>query len=202
MRIGFDVDGVLANFNQDYVELTRVLTKRDLFPPEWMEPTNIAPPTWYYPQSFGYTNEECDKVFEVIAASDRFWRDLQPYEGVVENMNKFYMQHACDNDVYFITNRAGKGAKWQTEAWLCEALGWTDCTVLVSSAKGLCAKALKLDVYLDDKWENALDVAKESPATRNYLLNQPYNVGFGTNLGVERVNTLEEFLRREGLINA
>ena len=53
MRIGFDVDGVLADFNKRFIERVIAITGRDLFPPR---PFDI--PTWNYPEHYGYTAEE------------------------------------------------------------------------------------------------------------------------------------------------
>jgi uncharacterized HAD superfamily protein len=68
-------------------------------------------------------------------------------------------------------------------------------TVLISSEKGLCARALNLDYYIDDKWENCVDVGMESN-TKVYLLDRPWNQSEYNVIGgfVDyRVNTVGEF---------
>jgi len=100
------------------------------------------------------------------------------------------------DDVYFITSRPGIDAKIQTEDWLYNA-GYPHATVLISSAKGLCAQALKLDVYIDDRWENCVDVATTSLKTKVFLLDRPWNRGNNPDaFNIVVVDSATDFLNR------
>ena len=55
MRLGFDVDGVFADFNWDFVKLFPQCN----FPPVG----HTFPDVWDYPQKYGATREECDDTF-------------------------------------------------------------------------------------------------------------------------------------------
>lgn len=188
MRIGFDVDGVLADFNSGFIKRVIHITGVDLFP---LRPFDI--PMWDYPQHYGYTEEQVNAVWESIKADCTFWRRLPEYDYTESFLyNKVEALHRAGNDVYFITSRPGIAAKAQTEYWLRNAgLSWMEPTVLISSAKGLCARALRLDVYVDDRWENCLDVVATSEGTKVYLLDQPWNRD-RSHPSIARISSLHE----------
>jgi len=203
MRIGFDVDGVLASFNDSFVPMVIKVTQRNLFPPEWWDRPghygNLCsrPPCWNYPQHFGYTNEECESVWNEIDKSNDFWRLLKPIQPNFDDTVTLY--NYSENDIYFITNRPkGIGAKWQTEYWL-QLHGIDSPTVIISDKKGMLAHALNLQLYIDDKWENCADVVGQSPTTHTYLLDAPYNRLELQEIGFKRVKTIAEMFSGEGL---
>lgn len=192
MRIGIDCDGVLCDFNQSFINRVIQVTGKDLFP---LRPFDI--PTWHYPQFYGYSEEEMafpnGPVWASIIADDTFWYKLFPYDGVVEFLCQL---NSNEHEFYFITNRAGVMVKAQTENWLdfhsfglkTEAFGYP--TVLVSSEKGMCARALKLDLYIDDNTPNCLDVNAASPTTRVVMLARPWNTA---QMGILRAESLQQF---------
>lgn len=188
MKIGFDVDGVLADFNKTFIERVIAVTGKDLFPPR---PFDI--PCWDYPQHYGYTHDECSAVWEEIKADDSFWYTLYPYEGVVDFLAKL---DSSVHDFYFITSRPGLTSKSQSENWLefhgfgAMTQAFSYPTVLISSEKGACAKALNLDLYIDDRDENCLDVHYLSPKTRTVMLARPWN---HAQQGMPRVESLDQF---------
>ncbi len=199
MRVGIDVDGVLADFNPVYINTVIKVTGRDLFPPR---PFEIR--TWDYPESYGYTKEEITAVWKAITADRWFWQDLPEYD-TTERDILHLAQLMCDkaNDFYFITSRPGLEAKRQTEAWLTNrfdryALAYPRFTptVLISSAKGMCASALKLDRYIDDRDVNVCDVKEATfsyttlgPTCRAYLLDRSWNQNLTWN---DRITALPE----------
>lgn len=167
-RIGIDVDGVLAAFNESFIPLMANFTGRNLFP------ENFVPTTWNYPQTVGYTDKEVAAVWDWIVQSPDFWMNL----GALPNFEVFAKWMSTLNpwtyELYFITARPGLAAKWQTEEWFYERLGMTP-TVIISSEKGMVARALRLDFYVDDRLENTADVTVLSPTTQVFLLDQPWN---------------------------
>ncbi len=68
--------------------------------------------------------------------------------------------------------------------------------MLISEYKGLIAQSLRLDVYIDDNYDNVRSVALCSPLTRNYLLDRAYN-RLGEPDGVVRVGTVGEMFTAE-----
>jgi 5'(3')-deoxyribonucleotidase len=175
MRIGVDIDGILADFNSAYITRVIAWCGRDLFPPR---PFEI--PCWEYPQFYGYSNEEIKEVWKGIKADPHFWESLPPYNYTIDVL--FYLRKCGvrGDDVYFITDRPGIDAKGQTERWLAQldeygGRGVVHPTVLISAEKGWIARGLKLDVYIDDKLENCEKVVAESPDTRVFLYTQGWN---------------------------
>lgn len=154
MRIGCDIDGVLANFTQAYQALTiKCANGVNLFHPN----DDKDPPCWNWPEYRGYSKETVSAVWSEIKTSHTFWSEL-PETKDCSTLRLCILDMQRWHEVYFITSRVGKDVKWQTEQWLVLHLGIERPTVLISSEKGLCARALKLDCYLDDNADNANDV--------------------------------------------
>jgi 5'(3')-deoxyribonucleotidase len=174
VKLGIDVDGVLANFNEKFIQRCIDVTGKDLFP---TRPFDI--PTWHYPQVYGYTEKEMGSVWGSVKADPSFWYSLNAYPTTQQDL--LYLgnrQYFNKDEIYFITNRDGDQPKKQTEMWIsehCWAAFKPSITVLISSAKGLCAKALYLDVYIDDRHENCIDVKTRSPETKVFILDRPWN---------------------------
>lgn len=204
MRIGFDLDGVLANFVQRYQTDIVRLTAHDLFQPGDIE----DPPTWNWPELRGYTAAEMSMVWKHIKGSPVFWASLTALPGAYD-LELVIRAIEDSNDVYYVTSRLGATAKRQSELWVEAHLNYDNMaypTVIVSSEKGDIAKALKLDVFVEDNRDNAYDVAAKSPYTRIYLLNYRYNQPDPDNdtlwdvsqeSKIRRVNSLQEVLDRE-----
>lgn len=191
MRIGIDVDGVLANFIRAYESLIVEVNGRDLFPARWPD---VLPPCWDWPQFYGYTGEEIKAAWTVIKASPDFWLNLEIIPGARGFLQSVRAHAEQGAEIYFITDRPGIATQQQTSQWLHIFTGMRP-SVIVSGQKGDIAAALKLDYYLDDKLENVIDVQKKSPTTTVRLLNFPYNKNRGK-LKVapsSRVDTLAEF---------
>lgn len=185
LRIGVDVDGIVADFNTSYKELIESITNVKL-PPI----TDTYPDKWGWEIEAGLSKADESRVWKEIITSPTFWYELPTHKGAKEflaNLNDFYYNH----DIYFITSRPGAGAKSQTEMWL-TSFRFQNPTVLISSQKGLCAKALKLTHYIDDRIENCLDVKAEAFNTNGYMLARPWNTTLD---GIPRLNNLEEFLQ-------
>lgn len=177
MKLGIDVDGVICDFNSAYIDKVIAVTGRDLFPPR---PFDI--PCWNYPESYGYTEAEVADVWNHIKADPLFWYRLPEYPETMAALHYLaerVMRH--EDDLYFITARPGVQAKAQTEDWLRAHLpAFVTPTVLITSHKGLAAQTLGLDVYIDDRWENALSVASchwsgQAPGCQSLLLDRPWN---------------------------
>lgn len=203
MRIGFDIDGVLANFVAAYTPLVIDTTGVDLFQPvDWVDP-----PVYNWNAHRGYSLEEIKASYAVIATSEDFWANLKPLEGartlapMFDNLNH-------KHEIYFITSRKGINPRKQTEGWLAYHLSGTGdipCALIVKNGmRGEVVKALQLDAYLDDYYENVTDCLRVAPTTRTYVLSRSYNDGsdiFRHPLAEERrVPDMNAFLRAENLL--
>lgn len=185
-------DGVLADFASALQRVTVETTGKNLFEPG----DAINPPDWNWFTTRGYTSAEMAPVFAAIAESPDFWMSLREtldcstLRMVILDLQRWH-------SVYFVTARQGDDAKWQTEQWLKLHLGIDLPTVLISGEKGLVAKALKLDCYIDDNLENIRAVCEWSSATRAYLLNKSYNQDSPPDTRYTRVGTLGQFFDAE-----
>jgi 5'(3')-deoxyribonucleotidase len=175
LRIGVDVDGVLADFNSSFIERVIKVTGIDRFG------KGYVPTTWNYPESVGYSSEEVSAVWGDIKGDPYFWRNLPPYEHTGQVLTYLsHLQHV-GHDVYFITARPGIVAKKQTEEWLqhksrLQYLAAPSPTVLISNDKGGCASVLSLDIYVDDRVENVFAVSGERGSKCvTFMFRQPWN---------------------------
>jgi hypothetical protein len=146
LKIGLDIDGVLANFTWDYVELLSEVAGTpipvDLYG-SWL------PEEWNFEIGIGFTPADVNAAWKVIKASDHFWLDLGPLS---PDLN---LEALCRmEDVYFITTRVGRFVKQQTEQWL---------------------KGLDLDLFIDDRDQNLWAVKGSRPECACYVLDYPYN---------------------------
>lgn len=177
MKLGFDVDGCLANFTDSYAsELTKV--SGIVFPKassEW-------PTAWFWDREMGVTHTDESKVWKgvIMKEGSTFWQTLAPLEGANEVLKLLNHRIKLGDEVYFITNRMGDQAKLQTEKWLYE-WGIDYPTVILSAEKTPLIKLLGLEFFIDDKWETMRDLYKEAEAEgwlngkSFYLKDAPYN---------------------------
>ena len=187
LRIGVDVDGVLANFNVGYKALIERHT-----PLRLPDISDYYPTTWHYEKAAGISPADEARIWGEIRESSTFWLGLSPYPDTLSVLDRLSVL-GLSHDIYFITSRVGRECKSQTERWL-RYNGWASVaspTVLISSEKGLCCKALKLTHYLDDRNENVADVLAESPETQTFMLAQPWNQQQGS---APRIPSVAEFL--------
>lgn len=192
MRIGIDVDGIIADFNGAFIDRVIALTDRDLFP---ARPFDI--PIWDYPQHYGYTGDEVSAVWQNIKQDRNFWANLDPYKWTSDFLSRLDPE---TDDLYFITNRMGVSPKQQTERWLWRNQGPLSPTVLITAMKGWTARSLDLDVYIDDRDLNVIDVRTVAPKTRTFILDQPWNrvASLSEFKGIERITNPLEMLKAIG----
>lgn len=195
-KVGIDIDGCLADFNNTFIPLIKQVTKRDLFP-KGVKADDTFPTDWDYPQLLGYSNEEVAKVWEAVRADRYFWFNLKPLEGA-KAVSEALWGRLLECDRYFISDRSGEAAKAQSEMWL-ETHGIDYPTVLLSKHKGTLCRVLEIDCYIDDKLEN-IESVQNLGWTRAYLLDKPYNRE-GRFKAIKVVKSVQEFLDIEELTN-
>jgi hypothetical protein len=182
MRLGFDLDGVLANlhlaFSEAALHLFPELDARIVASPEVGasppdthpaadapdgEAVDVAPP----PVSASVlTPRQVDAVWDHLCGTTDFWETLSEIEeGTVARLAA--TADARRWEVMFLTSRppaAGRTIQRQSQRWL-ERLGFPLPSVyVVHGSRGRIADALDLDVVVDDRPDGCLDVALESRA--------------------------------------
>ena len=177
LRIGVDLDGVLADMESELVRqaerlfgepMTRLLQERakGLEPPTDHEPPEGAAEVVPRLVNLQMTSRQERRLWRHVAVIEGFWESLNELEpGVIARLGALAVERRWE--VIFLTKRpetAGATAQVQTQRWL-EARGFTLPSVfVVQGSRGLVAHALRLDFIIDDRPENCLDVVVDSRA--------------------------------------
>lgn len=173
MKLMIDIDGVLAKFEDRYVEVLNEVSGRSVKLGNW------RPPVWDYEGLLGFTDEDIAKAWEEIKRpSNRFWYWLEPYKyvgKVVEQVNK--LTAAAQAEVYFITTRPGDGAFTDSYNWL-KMMGFRYPNVIISFDKGPLCKAIGITHAIDDRDKNCLSLKEWVPQAKVTMLAQPWNKDF------------------------
>ena len=140
------------------------------------------------------TRRQQHDLWEAVRNTENFWESLQETEpGIVARLATLARERRWE--VIFITQRpssAGDTTQIQTQRWLA-AHGFDQPSVyVIRGTRGKVADALSLDVVVDDRPENCLDVKLESRARAILVWNDdlaslPPNA---RNLGIEPVTSL------------
>jgi hypothetical protein len=177
MRIAFDLDGVLADLHRSFVA-----TALELFPE--LDASAISSPEAGASPPTGVPGSEAppepdegslkkplsprkrDAVWQHLAKVEDFWETLQEIEaGSIRRLATIARDRKWE--VIFLTSRPyapGKTVQRQSQVWL-DRLGFPMPSLyVVQSSRGRIADALHIDVVVDDRPENCLDVALESKA--------------------------------------
>jgi len=191
LRIAFDLDGVLADMEGELLRqaellfgerMTRRLQERaagvgtspavPLANPDRATDTTsdpaprvesvAAPPI----VTLQMTSRQERRLWRHVEAIENFWETLTEVEpGAVARLAAVATERKWE--VLFLTKRpasAGATAQVQTQRWL-EAKGFALPSVyVVQGSRGRIAAALGLDVVIDDRPENCLDIVVDSKA--------------------------------------
>jgi hypothetical protein len=215
LRIGFDMDGTLADLSSAYAEMEeRVmgpeLADHDRPAPEAREEEQHVEQEALPAATIGdnqRTSERRsgasrhrhrDRVWHAIENTPNFWTTLKPLEdGAVSRLYQLTCQYNWE--VFFITQRpatAGATVQWQTHTWLVEHGFTTPSVIPLSGGRGKCAAALHLDYLVDDTPQNCLDVLSDS-STRAILLvdaDDPVAESSARRLGIGTARNIHDVL--------
>ncbi len=176
MRIAFDLDGVLADlhaaFARTALALYPELDRAAVAAPE----IGASPPVddvdgSEIPGLLGAAplpldGRQLEAVWKKLRATPNFWEGLAEIEsGAIARLGAIAEQRRWD--VLFITSRpssSGSTVQRQSQRWL-ERHGFRLPSVyVVHGSRGAVAQALDLDVVVDDRPDNCLDVVLGSKA--------------------------------------
>jgi hypothetical protein len=190
LRIGFDLDGVFADMEAELLRqavavfgepMRRRLEERSSSgsaaveadsgetPDDSTTPQAVAessadnvPPL----MKMNMTSRQQRRLWRHVESIENFWQTLEELElGVIERLAK--LVHERRWEIIFLTKRpesAGATAQVQSQRWL-ESKGFPLPSVfVVQGSRGRIAAALGLDIVVDDRPENCLDVVVDSKA--------------------------------------
>ena len=179
LRIGFDLDGTLANFADAFHEV-----EVRLFGPD--AHTDAGQPEKEREEDPGSPEDERrtgtdrrkdarelkegrrrrDAIWKAIRATPDFWTYLQPLDpAAVRRIHELTLRHKWE--VFFITQRPytdGDTVQRQSQRWLVEQGFDMPSVLVIGGSRGAAAAALRLDYHVDDSPQNCLDVMAESGA--------------------------------------
>ena len=189
MKLGVDLDGVLANWNDPMLALlNKVYFTHHKWGPEG------GPTTWNWPvDQFGFTKDEVHKVWLDHINNTDFWETLPVLDQPgLDHIKRLQYLH----DIYFLTNRTGPQVKARTENWLLRHGVMVPTVLQVRGSKAKVIDGLALDCFIDDSADN-LSMGT-NPYYTPYLRDAPYN-GEGY-ADIRRVRTITGMLMREGVV--
>lgn len=150
LRLGVDLDGVLADFRAAF----RALAERELGRSAEDVEGELAKP-------------DVERLWKKVAASHNWWLDVPPFEP--DQIGRLYAEARRYRwEVFFLTSRppsAGDPVQLQTQVWL-EKHGFYLPSVLTTpaGARGEIARSLRLDLAIDDRLVNCMEIISASNA--------------------------------------
>jgi hypothetical protein len=187
LRIAFDLDGVLADMESELIRqaegvfgepMTRKLRERgddhgpQLDTKQTTDDTPEAPATDTLSGTtpplvkLDMTSRQQRRLWHHVGTIENFWESLEEIEpGVIARLAGIVAEHRWE--IIFLTKRpqtAGVTAQLQSQRWL-QSKGYPLPSVyVVQGSRGRIAAALGLDIVIDDRPENCLDVVTDSKA--------------------------------------
>jgi hypothetical protein len=162
LRLGFDLDGVVADFRTAFLDAAAGLLGRD----------SIRQRSSPMPDLDAVSAAEAKQVWKVITETPNWWLGLAPYEPA-QIARLYQLSRRFRWEVSFLTTRiptAGDSVQFQSQAWL-EAYGfYMPAVVTVPGSRGEIANALRLDVVVDDQFLNCIEVVGASQAKAILIL--------------------------------
>jgi hypothetical protein len=184
LRIGIDIDGVLADFRSAFHEAAMRSLRHDVDDTQDLE--TLSP----------LSAADVRRVWDYIATTHNWWMEVPAYEP--DQIARLYsLMRAAKWEVFFMTKRppsAGDSVQFQTQWWI-ERFGFYLPSVLtVPGSRGDIANGLRLDLVLDDQLLNCVEVISTAPTKAVLVLrsNDPATKQQASNRGIGVVSTLSE----------
>jgi hypothetical protein len=164
LRVGFDLDGVLADFRSAFQAVSRRLVQAEA---DFTEPEDAA----------GRPLSEADikRSWKEVSGAHTWWTTLRPYEPAqIARLYTLARRHKWE--VFFLTKRPfteGDSVQLQTQSWLERHGYYLPAVLTVLGSRGELANALHLDLVVDDQQLNCVEVISASSAKALLMLRDP-----------------------------
>lgn len=184
MVVGFDIDGVLADFVSPFLcRLEKHVGGAPIDPASIIDPNFMQHPF--------LSREAIFECMEAVSYDADFWRALAPLPSPEqwEALNRIGREH----ELLFITHRWVRD-NYDIHQVTCDWLrshGLSDPLVhFTQQKKSALVRKLNIELFVDDRHENCEDVATQTSATV-FMPHRPYNRTFN-HPKVQRVHELDE----------
>ena len=161
MRIGCDIDGVLADFRTGFFDVAAQVLGRTR--------SNSAD------DLDAVSEADSRRVWKAITQTPNWWLGLAAYEPIeIARLYRLAREHRWE--VFFMTTRAptaGESVQFQTQWWLEQHGFYLPSVVTVPGSRGELANSLRLDLLLDDQMLNCAEVVGASKSKALLLLRPP-----------------------------
>ena len=193
LRLGVDVDGVVADFRSAF----RALAQRELGRAADDVEKELS-------------KADVDRLWRLVAGTPNWWLDVPAYEA--DQISRLYGESRRGRwEIFFMTSRpasAGDTVQLQTQVWL-EKYGFYLPSVLTApaGARGELARSLRLDLTIDDRMVNCLEIISASnskalmvlrghaePGTRESAEARGIGVVASLSQGLDAIERLDELL--------
>src|SRR5262245_3574475 len=177
MRVGFDLDGTVADLQSAlareavelFPEIDPASLPRSAAPDSDREHTPYTRPDEVQVERVSISalsHGQQRELWKTVCARVNFWETLDEIEpGVLARLFTVASQRRWE--VIFLTSRpqtAGYSAQQQSHRWLVANGFLTPSVFVVHGSRGKIAESLGLDMIVDDRPENCLDIAMDSKA--------------------------------------
>ena len=138
------------------------------------------------------------RLWRRIRGIEGFWELLEEAEpGMVTRLASLAAERRWE--IIFLTKRpptAGATPQIQSQRWLASKGFHLPSVYVVTGSRGLIASALSLDIVVDDRPENCLDVATDSTARAIAVVRptEPAPPAFLKTMGIDLVRSTDECL--------